>query len=139
MNFRRRKRALALGNRDDSIIRYEAIFVLGGDADIGILLVVDEDREGIGVLIVEVTADILEVRLFLPPQKSAYLFARVLSIEHEIGIFVSIEIIPSVPCESKINQVQNRLAELIVRQHGHKLRGSHKLPALIRRNSRTVL
>lgn len=112
---------------------------MGGDADIGILLVVYEDREGVGVLIAELTADILEVRLPLPPQKSARFLARVLSVEHEIGIFVGIGIIPSVPCERKLHQIQNRRTKLIVHQHGHKLRRSHELPVLIYRNSRIIL
>ena len=63
-----------------------------GDADRGVFLVVDENGERIGFLVVEVSTYILVVWFFFPVQEYGNVFARVLFIQYEAGIFVEIAI-----------------------------------------------
>lgn len=86
--FGRLKRAVALRNANNLTVGYKPILILRGYADVGVFLVIDEHRESVGFLVVEIATDILVIRLFCPAQKSAYVFTRVFLVQYEVGIFV---------------------------------------------------
>lgn len=68
-DLRRLQRAFALGDSDDPSAGYETILILRGDADVGILLVIDEDGERVGFRIMKIAADVLIVRLTRPARR----------------------------------------------------------------------
>ena len=61
----------------DLSVRCESIFVANGVANARILIVVDEDGEGISALIIFVSADDLAVSVLFPIEQPAYVLVRV--------------------------------------------------------------
>ena len=108
------KGAVVLRDGDDATVGDEPVFVLDGGADRRVLLVIDEHGKGVGLRVVEISADVLIVRFLFPVQNDGDILARVLLVQDEARVLVAFGEVLVGAGEAETDSVEHAIPEVRV-------------------------